>query len=264
MPSVQIYFEGLAVVCVAAAAVWALSVYLRNVSIVDSVWSLLFVLLAATYASHAAAPTPRALLTLVLVTVWALRLAGYITWRNWGEGEDRRYQAIRARNQPGFAWKSLYLVFLLQALLAWVISLPLAGVLLTSDRPLQVEHALGPLDALGVALWLLGFAFEAGGDWQLARFKARPTNRGRVMDRGFWRYTRHPNYFGDFAIWWGFYAVAAAAGAWWSFPGPLLMSVLLMRVSGVTLLEQDITERRPQYADYQRRTNAFFPGPPKP
>jgi steroid 5-alpha reductase family enzyme len=195
-------------------------------------------------------------LALDLVSAWALRLSGYITWRNWGHGEDRRYQTIRARNEPHFALKSVYLVFVLQALLAWIISLPLFGAI-------QSAVPLGPCDYAGVALWLLGFVFEAGGDWQLARFKAREANRGQVMDRGFWRLTRHPNYFGDFCVWWGIYLLAVSAGAWWSVPGPLLMSVLLMRVSGVTLLEKDIGERRPQYAEYVRRTNAFFPGPPK-
>jgi steroid 5-alpha reductase family enzyme len=116
---------------------------------------------------------------------------------------------------------------------------------------------------VGSALWLVGFVFEAGGDWQLARFKATPGNEGKVMDRGFWGLTRHPNYFGDFCVWWGLYLTALSAGAWWSLPGPLLMSVLLLRVSGVALLEKDIGERRPQYAEYMRRTNAFFPGPRK-
>ena len=119
------------------------------------------------------------------------------------------------------------------------------------------------LDYAGAALWLVGMTFEAGGDWQLARFKADPANRGLVCDRGFWRLTRHPNYFGDFCVWWGLYLIALAAGAWWSAIGPILMSTLLMRVSGVTLLEQDIGERRPKYADYIRCTNAFFPGLPK-
>jgi steroid 5-alpha reductase family enzyme len=122
---------------------------------------------------------------------------------------------------------------------------------------------LNSFDAAGAALWLTGFVFEAGGDWQLTRFKANPANKGAVMDRGFWRYTRHPNYFGDFCVWWGFYLIAVGAGAWWSVAGPLIMSVLLMKVSGVTLLEKDIGLRRPKYADYIRRTNAFFPGMPK-
>jgi len=254
MFSLHAYLQGLGVVGAAAALIWVLSILRSNVAIVDSLWSLLFLLLAGTYAGASGWSTPRAVPVSILVALWAVRLSGYITWRNWGHGEDRRYQAIRARNEPHFALKSLWLVFGLQAMLAWVISLPLLGAIL-SPSP------LGIADAAGAALWLVGLAFEAGGDWQLARFKAVPDNRGKVMDRGFWRWTRHPNYFGDFTLWWGFYLIAAGAGAWWSLPGPLLMSVLLMRVSGVTLLEKDIGERRPKYVDYVRRTNAFFPGP---
>lgn len=256
MFSISIYASGLSAMLMAAAATWVLSLRLHKVSIVDSLWSLLFVLAAGTYTLAAGTPGGRAPLVLLLVTVWALRLSIYITWRNRGHGEDARYQAIRERNEPHFSVKSLYLVFGLQAVLAWIISLPTLGAIL-SQRPLTV------LDLAGVALWLLGITFEAGGDWQLARFKALPGNRGRVMDRGFWRYTRHPNYFGDFCVWWGLYLIAAGGGAWWSFPGPLVMSVLLMRVSGVTLLEKNMAKRRPAYADYVRRTNAFFPGPPK-
>ena len=254
MFSLHVYLAGLGVVAAAGFCTWLASLKLRNVSIVDSLWSLMFLLLAVSNAVAADRSGPRTLLVLGLVAVWALRLSIYITWRNRGHGEDRRYQAIRARNEPGFSLKSLYLVFGLQAVMAWIISLPLHGAIL-SHAPLR------PTDAVGAALWGVGFLFEAGGDWQLARFKADPANQGKVMDRGFWRYTRHPNYFGDFAIWWGFYVIAAGAGAWWSLLGPLLMSLLLMRVSGVTLLEKDIGERRPQYADYVRRTNAFFPGP---
>jgi steroid 5-alpha reductase family enzyme len=256
MFSLSIYLQGLGAVVIAALVTWLLSLYKRDVSIVDSIWSPMFILLAATYAAASAHWGARAVLIVVLVSVWALRLSIYITWRNWGHAEDHRYQAIRARNQPNFALKSVYLIFGLQALLAWLISLPLHAAVLGASP-------LNWLDGLGAVLWLVGFAFEAGGDWQLARFKADPANRGKVMDRGFWRYTRHPNYFGDFAVWWGFYLIGAAAGGWWSFVGPVLMSVLLMRVSGVTLLEKDIGERRPQYADYIRRTNAFFPGAPK-
>ena len=257
---VAVYLPGLAAAATFAALAWPVSVALRNVAIVDSLWSLMFLLEAVVYVAAAgsgfAGASPRALLMVALVAVWALRLAGYITWRNRGHGEDRRYQAIRARNEPNFAFKSLYLVFLLQAGLAWLISLPLVGVA-------RGTAAFGILDLAGVILWAIGFAFEAGGDWQLARFKADPANRGKVLDRGFWALTRHPNYFGDFCVWWGFYLLAVGAGAWWSLPGPLLMSLLLMRVSGVTLLEKDIGERRPQYADYIRRTNAFFPGAPR-
>jgi steroid 5-alpha reductase family enzyme len=145
----------------------------------------------------------------------------------------------------------------LQALLAWVVSLPLLGAA-TSSAP------LGWLDAVGTALWLLGMVYEAGSDWQLARFKRDPANAGRVLASGLWANTRHPNYFGNFCIWWGLYLVALQGGAWWSLPGPLLMTLLLLKVSGVALLEKDIAHRRPEYADYVRRTPAFIPGPRRP
>ncbi len=256
MSPITVYVKGLAVVCAAAFCTWIYSVYRRNVAVVDALWSLMFAMLAYTYLFNAGGYAPRSLLLAGLVTIWAARLSLYITWRNWGHGEDRRYQAIRARNQPNFEWKSLYLVFLLQALLAWIISLPLLGALLSASP-------FGVADWIAALLWFTGMVFEAGGDWQLARFKADPANQGCVMDRGLWRLTRHPNYFGDFCVWWGFYLFAVAAGAWWSIPGPIVMSILLMRVSGVTLLEKDIGERRPQYAGYIQRTNAFFPWLPK-
>jgi steroid 5-alpha reductase family enzyme len=228
---------------------------MRNAAIVDSLWSLMLFMAGVIYALGSDPRAPRLSLVLWLLAIWAARLALYITARNVGQGEDRRYQEIRERNQPGFAWKSLYLVFWLQATLAWVISLPLLGAF-ASTQP------LGVLDYAGVALWLLGFVFEAGGDWQLARFKKNPANAGQVMNRGLWRYTRHPNYFGEFCVWWGFWLIALSAGAWWSAPGAAVISFLLLRVSGVTLLEKDIGKRRPQYADYVLKTNAFFPGPP--
>ncbi len=252
----SLYLLGLAIAASAAVATWAVSLCKRDVSIIDAIWSLLFVAMACAYAWGGQGAAPRARLLLALVTVWAARLSLHIVRRSAGAGEDRRYQAIRARNEPHFALKSLYLVFLLQAVLAWIVSLPLYAALAAGGR-------LGILDALGAILWLAGFVFEAGGDRQLARFRADPANRGRVLDRGLWRYTRHPNYFGDFCLWWGYYLIACGAGGWWSLPGPLLMSLLLMRVSGVTLLERDIGARRPEYAEYVRRTNAFFPGPPR-
>ena len=250
------WLHGLAARAIFGVAGWLVSLPIRNVSIVDSMWSVMFLIAGVIYALPKLPLTPRAALVLALVAVWSLRLAGYITWRNRGHGEDFRYQKIRANNEPGFAFKSLYLVFGLQAALAWVISLPLLAAVGSSEP-------LGPLDYAGVALWLVGMVFEAGGDWQLARFKADPDNQGKVMDHGLWRYTRHPNYFGDFCVWWGFYLIALSAGGWWSLAGPLLMSFLLLKVSGVALLEKDIGERRPKYREYVERTNAFFPGPPR-
>ena len=256
MFSAHAYWDGLAFVGMGAMAAWIWSVFRKDVSLVDSLWSLMFLLLSGIYAQHAPILTSRAMLILALTAIWALRLSGYIAWRNWGEPEDRRYQAIRRRNEPNFALKSLVMVFGLQALLAWIISLPLLCSIV-SPTP------FGPLDAGGVLLWLAGMVFEAGGDWQLARFKAVAAHHDQVMDKGLWRYTRHPNYFGDFCVWWGFYLLALSAGAWWSAVGPVLMSLLLMRVSGVTLLEKNIGKRRPAYDEYVRRTNAFFPGPRK-
>jgi steroid 5-alpha reductase family enzyme len=241
----------------AAAATWLVSVVKRNVTIVDTLWPLLFLLAAWRYATATPLSGPREHLLLAMVSLWSARLALYLAWRNFGHAEDARYVAIRKRNEPGFSWKSLYLVFGMQAVLAWVISLPLAGAMPHGDG------ALGPLDYAGAALWCVGLAFEAIGDLQLARFKADPASTGQVMDRGLWRYTRHPNYFGDFCVWWGFYFVALSAGAWWSIVGPAIMSLLLLRYSGVMLLEKHIGKRRPGYAEYMRRTNAFFPGIPR-
>jgi steroid 5-alpha reductase family enzyme len=244
------------VLLLAAALTWIASLLQRNVTIVDSLWSMLFVLAAFTYGAMVEVPGPRTAWVQVLVTLWGLRLSIYLLARNHGKEEDRRYQAIRKRNEPGFSFKSLYLVFGFQAVLAAVISLPLLAAI-NSGRP------LGLLDYAGVALWAVGLFFEAVGDWQLARFKADPASAGKVMDRGLWRYTRHPNYFGDFCVWWGFYLLALSAGGWWSIVGPALMSALLMKYSGVGLLERHIGKRRPEYEAYAKRTNTFFPGPPR-
>ncbi len=249
-------FLGLGAMLLLAVGTWLISLAKRDVSIVDSVWSALIFLGAAVYACALPQPGPRTTLVLVLAALWAIRLAGYIAWRNWGEPEDRRYVEIRARNQPHFACKSLYLVFILQAVLAWIVSAAPMGALIGLS-------ALDWLDGLGAAVVIFGIAFEAVGDGQLAAFKAHPQNRGKVMDQGLWHYTRHPNYFGEFCVWWGFYLIALSAGGWWAMVSPLLMSLLLLKVSGVTLLEKDLTERRPQYRDYIAHTNAFFPGIPK-
>lgn len=256
MPLITDYFTALAILGVIALLAWVASVIKNDVSIVDSLWPGFFVAAAIVFAGSPVDGTMRSLVTLGLVILWAVRLAGYITWRNWGEGEDRRYQAIRKRNEPNFTLKSLYLIFIFQAFIAWIVSLPLLGIM-------NGPSSLTPLDYAGFLLCAFGIAFEATADGQLARFKSDPANSDAVMDKGLWRYTRHPNYFGDFCVWWGFYLVALATGAWWTFPGPLLMSFLLLKFSGVALLEEDIGERRPKYAQYIQETNAFFPGFPK-
>ena len=246
---------GLAVAGALAFCTWLASLVQRDVSLVDRMWSLLIAAPLFAYAAVLPWGGTRTTVMAAILAVWALRLAGYVSWRNWGHGEDRRYQAIRARNEPNFPIKSLYLIFALQAVLAWLVSLPLLAVL---AHPREWSG----LDTIGAAIAIVGVLFEAIGDQQLARFKADAANQGRVMDRGLWRYTRHPNYFGEFCVWWGFFAMALPAG-WWSVVSPIVMSVLLIKVSGAGLLEKDIGERRPAYRDYIERTPAFFPGRPR-
>ena len=256
MFTLDVYLTGLAVILAAAVVTWLVSLGKADVSIVDSVWAIFFVLAACTYTLTVPALGPRTLLVLVLLTLWAVRLSGYITWRNWGEAEDARYQAIRRGNEPNFKWKSVYLVFGLQGVLAWIISAPLLSAIVSS-RPLFW------LDFAGLALCTAGLLCEAIADLQLARFKARRENRGRVMDRGLWHYSRHPNYFGECCVWWGFYFLAVAAGDPWTVFSLALMTFLLLKVSGVALLEKDIAERRPQYHDYVKSTSAFVPWWPR-
>jgi steroid 5-alpha reductase family enzyme len=250
------YVNGLYVMLAFSLIGWVISVIKHNVTLVDSMWSLFFLLAAVTYVYTGLGLNERNILLIIIVSLWALRLSVYLSWRNWAPHEDHRYQAIRKNNEPYFWLKSIYIVFALQALLAWVVSLPLMGIA-NSDSALQW------LDYLGLMLFLFGLCWQSIADWQLARFKAIPGNRGAVLDTGLWRYSRHPNYFGEFCIWWGFYLIAVSAGAWWSIIGPLLMTLLLLKVSGVALLEKDIGERRPGYAAYIKCTNAFFPGRPK-
>lgn len=252
-----IAFQGLALLLAIGFLAWSISLVLNDVSILDSVWSLFFVASSGFYALQPTANGPRHIWVICLIALWAIRLCAYITWRNWGEPEDRRYREIRQNNQPHFAFKSLIKIFFLQAVLAWIISLP-STVALTS------ELSMGLLDYLGISLFLFGVGFEALADWQMAAFKASPKNQRRVMDQGLWRYSRHPNYFGECCVWWGFYLLAFAAGSpIGMLTSPLLMTLLLLRISGVALLEKDINERRPAYRDYQLRTSAFLPLPPK-
>jgi steroid 5-alpha reductase family enzyme len=257
MSDAAIFVQGLLAIAPLAIAGWVVGTAIRNVSIVDILWSLFFLVATIAYALQAPTLSERAVVVLVLVAIWAVRLGGYIAWRNHGKGEDHRYQAIRRNNEPNFALKSAYLVFGLQGVLAWLISLPLFAAVI-GDRP------LGALDFAGIGLWLIGFLFEAVGDWQLAMFKREPANAGQVMDRGLWRYTRHPNYFGECCLWWGYFLLACGAGAPWTILSPILMTVLLLRVSGVSLLEKSMLERRPAYRDYVHRTSAFLPAPPRP
>lgn len=234
---------------------WMLSLMTNKVSHVDSMWSLFFVLAGYSVALLNYESSPRILLVLGLLSLWGIRLSVHISWRNI-DHEDPRYVTIRENNEPNFWLKSFYIVFGLQAVLAWIISLAIYGAL-DGNAPLNA------LDYLGLLLLLFGLYWEVLADWQLQQFKANPANAKQVLRTGLWRYSRHPNYFGECCVWWGFYLFALAAGAWWAIISPILMTFLLLKVSGVRLLESTITERRPAYLDYIRNTNAFVPGLPK-
>lgn len=256
--AISLAAQGFGVALLLMGLVWVGSLATNDASLVDRFWGAGFVAMAGWYWTQGGrAGNWLPLVCFTLVLVWGLRLSLHITWRNWGHGEDPRYAAMRQAGGPGWKWRSLVTVFGLQALLAWVIAMPLLVALTTSRAPAT------SLVIAGIGCWLVGMVFEAGGDWQLARFKADPANRGKVLDRGFWRYTRHPNYFGDAMCWWGFYLLATSVGGWWTVFAPVMMTILLARVSGVTLLEKSLVDTKPAYRDYIRRTNAFIPWPPR-
>jgi steroid 5-alpha reductase family enzyme len=239
-------------------ALWLLSIRLHDVSIVDPVWGLLFVVVAVVAAVAGGGSAPRRWLVLAMTAAWGLRLGWYLVRRKLADREeDRRYARMRKAKGDRFVLWSLGMIFGLQGLLALVVSLPITAS--------SVRHAgIGAGSIPGLVLFVVGLGFEAIGDEQLRRFKAEPANRGQVMNRGLWRYTRHPNYFGDVCVWWGIWlTVLPGGGTWWSAIGPAVMTFLLVRVSGKAMLERDIGKRRPGYAEYIERTSGFFPLPPK-
>ncbi len=259
MTGIVAAFIGLGTILTILTLVWLVSLRLQDASVADICWGLGFVVLAWLYVLLSPGLTPRSWLAVALVTAWGLRLARHILRRNHGKGEDPRYRAMRATHGQVFWWRSLFAVFWLQGAILWFVSFPLL-VAVRAEQP----AGLTALDGLGLLLFAVGFGFEAVGDAQLARFKAEPANRGTVLDTGLWRYTRHPNYFGDATLWWGMYLVAAATpGGWATVLSPSLMTLLLMRVSGVTLLEAGLKTSKPGYRDYIARTPAFLPWRPR-
>jgi len=239
---------------------WIISLIIKDASIVDIFWGMGFVI--SGWVFFALTPdgfAPRKLLLMVLVTLWGLRLSIHIGRRNIGKGEDYRYQNWREENGEQWWWRSFFKVFLLQGILMWVISTPLLA-----GQYYAEPSKLTWLDFLGAAIWGIGFYFEAVGDWQLAKFRADPVNKGKLLTSGVWQYTRHPNYFGDAAQWWGYFLITLATGSgWWSVFSPVIMSILLRNVSGVALLEKSLKETKPGYAEYVESTNAFIPWLPK-
>jgi steroid 5-alpha reductase family enzyme len=256
----EVFGSSALAIAVLMLGTWLVSVVLKNASIVDIVWGAGFVLVAWVSYAVGEGTESRRLLLACMVTLWGGRLAIYLWIRNHGKGEDPRYVAMRKKRGDKFALQSLWVVFGLQGVLMWIVSLPVQ-VGSVADQP----TSLGPVEIVGIILYTAGVYFESMGDMQLSHFKADPNNADKVMDQGLWRYTRHPNYFGDFCVWWGIWIVAAATGVGiYAIVGPIVMTFFLLRVSGVAMLERSIGKRRPGYDDYIARTNAFFPGPPKP
>jgi len=238
---------------------WLVSLPQRNVTVVDSLWGLGFVLIAWVSFALADGYPARKWIVALLTSFWGLRLCAYLSFRNWGKGEDPRYGKWREASGDGFWIVSLFKVFWLQALVLWVISLVIQ-IPQMSPQPTR----LTAWDGFGAAVWLIGFVFESVADRQLQRFKADPRSKGQVMDRGLWRYSRHPNYFGECLIWWGLFLIAfSVQGGIWTVVSPIIITLVLLKMTGVPLTERTTMERRPGYKDYMRRTNTFIPWFPR-
>jgi steroid 5-alpha reductase family enzyme len=245
------------------AALWLISITIRDASFVDAWWALGVIVLAWSSYVQPDIPTQHGLLLATLATAWAARLGLYLLWRWRKHGRDRRYEKMfaRAKGRRGwnFATTSLLFVFAPQMVLQIIMALPVQ-ISQIGDAP----SPFGTLALGGATLAVFGIVYEAIADAQLAHFKADPANAGKVMDRGLWRFSRHPNYFGELCTWWGLYAIACETpyGAW-SLPGPLLLTFLLTRVSGAPTTEPHLQKTRPDYATYKQRTSGFIPLPPK-
>tara|TARA_B100001059_G_C17744855_1_gene533726 strand:- start:51 stop:824 length:774 start_codon:yes stop_codon:yes gene_type:complete len=238
---------------------WVWSVRITNASIVDIFWGLGFVVVNTFYVFHLDKIEPRNLVLLILVAIWGLRLTMYLAFRNIGKGEDYRYQEFRKNyGEKRYWWFSYFQVFLLQGVLILIVSLPLFGVH-NSDSSGQLFW----LDYMAILTWVIGFIFEAGGDYQLYQFKKSQKNKEEVLTKGFWKYTRHPNYFGDALVWWSYAMFSMAAGGYWQIIGAIVMTLLIIKVSGVALLEKTLKNTKPKYKEYEENTNSFFPWFPK-
>lgn len=255
----QIYIQGLLIAVAFFSLIWILSVLLKNASIVDIFWGLGFVMVNGFYFFTTPGFSTLNIFTIVLVSLWGLRLSAYIFLRNLGKPEDYRYQEFRKNyGEKRYWWFSYFQVFLLQGTLVWLISAPLLAINYYSG-----ENTIVVIAVLGILVWLTGFTFEAGGDWQLARFKANPANKGNLLTTGFWKFTRHPNYFGDAAVWWGFALMSIASGCYLPVFSSVLMTWLIVKVSGVSMLERNMINTKPGFEDYVKSTSPFIPWFPK-
>jgi len=254
-----LFSQAALIILILVTLLWVWSVFIKNVSIVDIFWGLGFVIVNAFYVFMSGELNTRKILILGLVSIWGLRLAIYLAYRNIGKGEDFRYQEFRRNYGPKrYWWFSFFQTFLLQGALIMIVSLPLLGInSSTSSGDLKI------LDYIGIIVWLIGFTFEAAGDFQLARFKRAIGNKGKVLNTGFWKYTRHPNYFGDSAVWWAYAIFSISAGSYWQIIGSVVMTLLIIKISGVALLEKTLNDTKPKYREYIKKTNSFFPWFPK-
>ena len=243
-------------IAILMVATWLISVAIKDASIVDISWGLGFATVATVLWIADDAKSNLDTLLWLMTLLWGLRLCLYLARRNLGHGEDYRYVAMRKRWGSAFPLISFLTVYTLQGTLMWVVSLSIQ----LSHR---AEGSIGVLAVIGVVLWAIGLYFEVVGDIQLSRFKADSANQGKVLDSGLWRYTRHPNYFGDACVWWGIAIVACSVSVGvWGLIGAAVMNVLLLKVSGVALLERSLVRRKPEYQAYIERTSAFIPRPP--
>ncbi|MFT3707011.1 MAG: DUF1295 domain-containing protein [Archangium sp.] len=247
-----------ALLAIILAVLWVISLAISNSSIIDLFWGPAFSVIYWPTALQTGL-SARSILVGSLVSLWGLRLGIYLAWRNLGHGEDKRYTAMRKRHGAAWWWRSFFIVFVLQGVLAWVVAWPVRVVASTGSI---TDISVADFIATGIVIF--GIGFESLGDWQLARFRKRRGSAPHpaILNTGLWRYTRHPNYFGDFVIWIGFGVFGLSTGAWWSLVGPAVMTVLLVQVSGKALLEKGMKDR-PGYAEYVANTSGFIPWPPR-
>ena len=254
-----LFFEAFFLIWCIVTLLWIWSVWITNASIVDIFWGAGFVVVNMFYVFHLEKMEPRNILVSVLVLIWGLRLTLYLAYRNIGKGEDYRYQEFRKNyGEKRYWWFSYFQVFLLQGGLILIVSLPLFGVHYSGS-----SVPLFWLDYMAILTWVIGFIFEAGGDFQLYRFKKNQKNKGKVLTTGLWKFTRHPNYFGDTLVWWSYGLFSIAAGGYWQIIGAIFMTLFIVKVSGVALLEKTLKNTKPKYKEYVEKTNSFFPWFPK-
>ncbi|MFA8450030.1 MAG: DUF1295 domain-containing protein [Bacteroidales bacterium] len=249
------FFLGFIGILILSIILWIISIPLKNVSIVDPFWGIFFVVAGIIY-NIPSPHNPQGNLILILLCIWAFRLFLHLIIRNGTKKEDYRYQNFRKRYGKKYWWKSLFQTFILQAFLAWVISIPIFISQIVIER-------FYILDYFAILLWLVGFAFESISDLQLSEFKKNKQNKGKVLNTGLWKYSRHPNYFGNACIWWAFGLFALDYNTIFVLISPIIMTILLMKVSGVSLLEKDLMKNKKGYSYYIQTTNSFFPWPPK-